>query len=68
MITNLVAVDSGLTVTGPNDVRVVMPEAVADIEIGPSALYKTIGTLVATPLVKVILVALPKLMAETVGL
>ena len=62
-----VAVD-GLTVT-LRSLDVVIPDAVAEIDLGCDsfALYKTIGTLLATPLLNVTLVPVPKSVLFTVG-
>ena len=67
VILKFVAV-AGLTVT-LNELDVVIPDAVAEIDLGRNsfALYNTIGTLVATPLLNVTSVALPKAVLLTIG-
>ena len=67
VIVKLVAV-AGLTVT-LKGVDVVIPEAVAEIDLGCDSLelYKTIGILLATPSVNVTLVDDPKFVELTCG-
>ena len=67
VIVKFVAVD-GLTVT-LNGVDVVIPLAVAEIDLGCDSLelYKTMGIVLATPSVNVTLVDDPKFVALTVG-